>query len=61
MNEPICGQEWYDKHRHDYTQDYIDSLTIEVAVNGKLQAKVRSGEKDRGIVKEIVKLNKGRA
>ncbi len=59
MNEPICGYKWYDRHRNDYTQAEIDSLGIELKVNGKLQAKVQAGHKKaRGILKEIVKLNK---
>ncbi len=59
MNEPICGWPWYQQHRDDHTQAEIDSLAIELRVNDKLQARVQSGEKkDRGIVKEIVKLNK---
>ncbi len=41
------------------TQAEIDSLGIELRVNGKLQARVHAGQKKaRGILKEIVKLNK---
>lgn len=59
MNEPLCGWQWHDKHRHDHTQAEIDSLGIELKVNGKIQARVQAGQrKARGIVKEIVKLNK---
>ena len=61
MQEPICGQPWLDKHRHDHTQAEIDALGIEVTVNSKLQGRVRSGDKkSRGIVKEIIKANKER-
>ena len=60
MNEPLCGWQWHQKHRSDYTQAEIDSLGIELRVNGKLQVKTQAGQKEaRGIVREIVKLNKG--
>lgn len=59
MNEPLCGYKWYDRHRHDHTQAEIDSLGIELKVNGKVMARVQAGQrKARGILKEIVKLNK---
>ncbi len=57
--EPLCGWPWYQQHRHDHTWAEIDSLGIEVSVNGKLQGRVQSGEKKaRGIVKEIVRVNR---
>lgn len=57
--EPLCGWSWHHKHRNDHTQAEIDSLAIEVSIDDRLQARARSGEKkDRGIIREIVKLNK---
>ena len=59
MNEPLCGYQWYSQHRNDHTQAEIDSLGIELKVNDRVMARVQSGQrKARGIVKEIVKLNK---
>ncbi|KKL51270.1 hypothetical protein LCGC14_2297190 [marine sediment metagenome] len=59
MQEPLCGWPWYSQHKHDYTQDEIDNLSIELRVGDRLQARVQSGKRrDRGIVREIVKLNK---
>ena len=58
---PLCGQDWLDKHRNDHTQAEIDSLGIELRVCGKVQTRVQSGQrKDRGIVRDIVRLNKER-
>ena len=57
--EPICGWPWYQKHQHDHTQAEIDALGIEVSVSGKLQGRVKAGDKKaRGIVEQIVELNK---
>lgn len=57
--EPLCGQAWLNQHRYDHTQAEIDSLSIEVSVNGRLQANVESGNKKAwGIVKEIVRVNR---
>lgn len=39
MPEPLCGWQWYHEHQRDHTQSEIDSLTIELEVNGKLQAR----------------------
>jgi len=59
MNQPLCGWDWFRQHRNDYTQAYVDSLSIELRVCGKLQAQVQAGEKkDRGIVREIVRINR---
>ncbi len=59
MTEPICGQSWLNKHRHDHTQEEIDALGIEIRVGDKLQGRVKSGDKKaRGIVKAIVEVNK---
>lgn len=55
----LCGNDWYTAHKDDYSQADIDSLCIELRVSGKLQARVQVGErKARGIVREIVKLNR---
>ena len=54
-NEPLCGQDWYQKHRLDHTQADIDSLTIVVACDGRDLPPVKQDHKDRGIVKNLVK------
>lgn len=33
--EPLCGEKWLKKHQNDYSQEYIDSLGIEVSIDGK--------------------------
>lgn len=52
-SQPLCGWEWYQKHRLDYSQAYIDSLTIVVSVDNRQLPTVSN--KDRGIVKDLVK------
>ncbi len=55
VTQPICGQDWLRKHRYDYTQAYMDSLTIVVACDGRDLPPVKQDHKDRGIVKDLVK------
>lgn len=55
MQELLCGQDWYLKHRFDHTQAEIDSLTIAVSVNGQNLPPVRQDKKDQGLVKDLVK------
>lgn len=55
VTQPICGLAWYAKHRNDYTQRDIDSLTIVVACDGRDLPPVKQDHKDRGIVKDLVK------
>ncbi len=58
MNEPICGREWLRQQQYQHSQGEIDALGIEVSVSGKLQGRVRAGDKKaRGIVKQIVEVN----
>lgn len=59
ITEPICGQDWYLRHRHDYTQTEIDALGIELKVNGKTQFRTDSSSKHiRGAIKNLVRLNR---
>ncbi|KKM47412.1 hypothetical protein LCGC14_1558600 [marine sediment metagenome] len=59
MQEPLCGREWLRQHQYQYSQAEIDALGIEVRVDDKLQGRVKSGDKKaRGIVKEIIEVNK---
>ena len=53
VTQPICGLAWYTKHRNDYTQADIDSLTIVVSVDNRQLPPVSN--KDRGIVRDLVK------
>jgi len=55
--QPLCGQEWYLKHRHDYTQEDIDSLTIQVKIEGRDLPTIRQKD-NRGKVANIVKINR---
>ena len=45
--EPLCGQDWLDRHRYDYSQADIDSLGIAVSVDGKDLPSVTSSKEDR--------------
>ena len=57
--EPLRGREWLRQHQYQHSQAEIDALGIEVSVSGKLQGRIKSGDKKaRGIVKEIVEVNK---
>ena len=51
--EPLCGWKWYDKHKQDYTQEYIESLTIEVSVPGS-KLRIRNIAKSKGIISETI-------
>ena len=54
FKQPLCGQRWLDKHAHDHTLEEINSLTIQVSVNGR-KFKADSTTK-RGTVKQLTKL-----
>lgn len=59
ITEPICGQDWYVKHRNDYTQAEIDALGIELKVNGKMQFKSsKQSRLPKGAIKNFVRLNR---
>ena len=50
--EPLCGSDWLKKHINDYSQAYIENLTLELSI-GKLKVTVRQGDKRKAIEKVI--------
>lgn len=54
MNEPICGWPWYHKHRHDYSQAYIDSLTIQISNNGTKLSAIPNTRAGKKVLKEVL-------
>lgn len=52
--EPIGGIAWLDQHRHDYTHEEIEALTIQVGVDGRQLPPLPASTK-RGTIKTIVK------
>ena len=50
---PLCGEEWYEKHKDDYSQDEIDALGIVVSVDGKAHAEIRQGHR-KGLVEALI-------
>ena len=54
MTEPLCGQKWFDKHHHDYSQEDIDALTMEVILPNNQVIKLSNYTK-RKKVKDILK------
>ena len=53
----LCGRNWYDKHQNDYTHEDIASLTIIVSCECRELPAIRQNGK-RGIVKDLVKMNR---
>jgi len=54
----LVTQEWFDKHKDDYTQEEIDALGIEISMNGHAVPKINQGEGKRvskviNILKEV--------
>lgn len=56
MQEPLCGYQWYYRHRLDYTQADIDSQTIIMKVDNRQMPVVSNT--DRGKTAHIVKINR---
>lgn len=54
MIQPLCGQKWMDKHYHDYSQEDIDALTMEVILPNNQIIKL-SGHTKRKKVKDLMK------
>lgn len=54
MNEPLCGWPWYNKHRNDYSQAYINSLTIQVCNNGSKLAPIPNTKAGKKVLKEVL-------
>ena len=53
----LCSQEWYEKHKDDYTEEEIAALGIEISVGGKKYPEIRQGDK-KGKAAKLLKLNK---
>ena len=51
---PLCGWPWYRQHQHDYTQDYIDSLRIQVSRNGRKLPSVPNTREGKKVLKEVL-------
>ena len=43
--KPLCGWEWYQQHRLDHTQAEIDSLGLELLINGNKMPTLKQGDK----------------
>ena len=54
----LCSDDWYQKHKNDYTQADIAALGIEVSVGDKKYPKIRQGGA-KGIVGKLLEINKG--
>ncbi len=53
----LCGQEWYKKHKDDYTEEEIAALGIEITVDKRKFPKIHQGDRE-GKAAELLKLNK---
>ncbi len=45
----LCGQEWYEKHKDDYTEEDIAALCIEISMDKRKYPKILQGG-TKGIV-----------
>ncbi len=54
----LCGQEWYEKHKDDYTEEDIAALCIEISMDKRKYPKILQGG-TKGIVGELLNINKG--
>lgn len=56
---PLCGEEWFKKHRHDYTMSDIEAQSIEISrEDGKSTTRITQGVKKiyvKDIISEVVK------
>ena len=52
--EPLCGMDWLRQHLHDHTHAEIESLSIQVGIDGRTLPAVRASD-TRGTIKNIVK------
>ena len=53
----LCDQEWYEKHKDDYTEEEIAALGIEITVDKRKFPQIRQGDR-KGKAAELLKLNK---
>ena len=53
----LCSEEWYKKHKDDYTAEEIAALGIEISVGGKKYPRIRYGDK-KGKASELLELTK---
>lgn len=53
----LCDEEWYQKHKDDYTEEEIAALGIEISVEGRKYPQIRQGDK-KGKASELLELTK---
>jgi len=53
----LCDQEWYQKHKDDYTPEEIAALGIEITVDKRKYPEIHHGDKKGGVGK-LLKLNR---
>ena len=53
----LCDQEWYEKHKDDYTEEEIAALGIIITVDKKKYPKIHQGDK-KGKVGKLLKVNR---
>ncbi len=54
----LCSQEWYKKHKDDYTEEDIAALGIEITVDKRKFPKIRQGG-NKGKVGKLLKIKGG--
>lgn len=54
MTDPLCGWPWYKKHRNDYSQAYINSLTIQISNNGTKLSAIPNTRAGKRVLKEVL-------
>ena len=53
----LCDQEWYEKHKDDYTEEDIAALGIKITVDKRKFPQICQDGK-KGKVAELLKLNR---
>jgi len=56
MPEPLCGHEWFEKHKNDYIEADIAQLGIEISFEGSKKAIIHNDNKGLRDVHELVKV-----
>ena len=54
MDEPLCGWQWFQQHRRDYSQQDIDNLTIVISSKNMKLPAIRAGTAPK-TVRDILK------
>ena len=55
----LCSQEWYKKHKDDYTEEDIAALGIEITVEKRKFPKIHQGDR-KGKVGKLLKIKGGK-